>query len=64
MIPVQNPDMLQGSVKEANEMNKMILLASQPGYVHEERKSKRVGAEKVSVSSPEKVAPASTEQTI
>jgi len=63
MIPVQNPDMLQGSVNEANEMNKMIQLASQPGYVHEERKSKRVGAEKVSVSSPDKTTPAATEQT-
>lgn len=47
MVPVQNPNLLQGEVNEANELNKMILLASQPGYVHSERKSKRVGASKL-----------------
>lgn len=36
MTPVQNPEVLSGSVQEANEMNKMIKLASQPGYIHPE----------------------------
>lgn len=47
MVPVQNPKKLQGEVNEANELNKMIQLASQPGYIHSERKSKRVGAAKL-----------------
>jgi len=45
MVPVRNPNLLQGEVNEANEMNKMIRLASQPGYIHSERE--KVGASKL-----------------